>query len=102
MNNVMLFVAFGQFSFWFSFHLLILFKHIFDCNVLSNEWKVRHISSLFYLFTNSFIYLPKDSIYFQDQRNVLTAAVFALGAAEEALTDANWKPETEKDCERTV
>eukprot|EP00112_Aurelia_sp_Birch-Aquarium-sp1_P019531 Seg4843.2 transcript_id=Seg4843.2/GoldUCD/mRNA.D3Y31 product="3-oxoacyl-acyl-carrier-protein synthase mitochondrial" protein_id=Seg4843.2/GoldUCD/D3Y31 len=36
-----------------------------------------------------------------DQRNVLTAAVFALGAAEEALTDANWKPETEEDCERT-
>ena len=38
----------------------------------------------------------------KEKRNLLKASVFALGAAEDALYDADWKPDEDEDCERTV
>jgi 3-oxoacyl-[acyl-carrier-protein] synthase II len=37
----------------------------------------------------------------KDQRKVDAFILFAMAAAEQALTDANWKPEAEEDRERT-
>lgn len=37
----------------------------------------------------------------QEQRKMGDFIIYALAAAEEALTDANWKPQTDEDRERT-
>jgi len=36
-----------------------------------------------------------------ERRNVLKSSIFALGATEDALRDANWKPSETKELERT-
>jgi 3-oxoacyl-[acyl-carrier-protein] synthase II len=44
---------------------------------------------------------PDEYILPKDQRKMGTFIHFAIAAAEEAMTDAGWKPQEQEDCERT-